>query len=75
MSMEVQSKLNELRKQISQRLAITELEREIRQMEVDLDYHRKMTRILEETLQEQQHLLARMQKKNHREFAGGCTNE
>jgi len=69
--MEVQSKLNELRKQISQRLAITELEREIRQMEVDLDYHRKMTRILEETLQEQQHLLARMQKKKSSRICRG----
>ena len=61
--------------QISQRLAMIDLERNIRHMETDLEYHRKNTRIFEETLEEQQQLLARMQKKNRREFAGGCTNE
>lgn len=55
--------MDTLRKQLSERLAVTDLERDIIHMEADLNYHRKKTRILEETLQEQQHLLARLQRR------------
>jgi len=61
--------------QFNQRLEMISIERDIRHMETELAYHRENTRIFEEKLQKQQHILGRMQRKIQREFKGDCTNE
>ncbi len=58
--------VGQLRKTLPKRLDIVSLEHEIHRMEADLDYHRKKTRIFEETLMEQQYILSKLQKRyNH----------
>lgn len=54
----------QLRKILPRRIDIVNLEHEIQRMEADLNLHREKVRIFEETLQEQQYILSRMQKKD-----------
>ncbi len=54
----------QLRKTLPRRLDIVNLEHEIQRMEADLNLHREKVRIFEETLQEQQYILSRLQKRD-----------
>ncbi len=56
----------QLRKTLPKRLDIVNLEYEIQRMEADLNFHREKVRIFEETLQEQQYILSRLQKRDNR---------
>lgn len=49
-----------LRQSLPKRLELSELEYEIKRMEVDMEYHRQKSRIFEETILEQQKLLAKL---------------
>lgn len=55
--------IGQLRRALSDRIRIADLEYEIQRMEADLNFHREKTRIFEETLQEQQHFLVNLQKR------------
>ncbi len=55
----------QLRKTLPRRLDIVNLEHEIQRMEADLHSYREKVRIFEETLQEQQYILSRLQKRNN----------
>ena len=55
----------QLRKAFPERIRIADLEYEIQRMEADLNFHREKTRVFEETLQEQQCVLAQMRKRQH----------
>lgn len=54
--------LGHLRKSLSKRLTIVDLEYGIQRMEAELSYHKQKTRIFEEVLREQQHILSRIQR-------------
>jgi len=49
---------------LSQRYKITELEYDIRRMEVDLDCCRAQSQLIEEAINEKQHLLERLQRRH-----------
>ena len=63
--------LDKFRESLPRRLSITDMEYEIRSMEVELVYHREKVRIFEETLQEQQKLLSELQQQEHEKYIGG----
>lgn len=67
--------VGQVRKALNERLTLTDLEYDIRRMEADLDYHRKKTKIFEETLLEQQQVLSRLRGKENEKCVGGFTNE
>ena len=61
-----------LRDTLPCRLSICDLEFEIRNMETELDYHREKSRIIEETLHEQQNVLLDIKKEHeHENCIGG----
>jgi hypothetical protein len=54
--------VGQIRRVLNERLSVTDLEWEIRRMEADLEYHKRKAKIFEETLYEQQQILAKHQK-------------
>jgi hypothetical protein len=54
--------LGHICKSLSKQLIIIDVEHEIQRMEAELSYHKKKTRIFEESLREQQHILSRLQR-------------
>ena len=54
--------LGNLRKSLSKRLTIVDVEYGIQRMEAELSYHKQKTSIFEEVLREQQHILSRLQR-------------
>lgn len=57
--------IGQLRRTLSERIRIVDLEYEIQRMEADLNFHREKTKVFEETLQEQQCVLAQLRKRQH----------
>ena len=63
--------LNEINKSLTKRLAILEIEYEIQRDEAELSYNKKKTRILEEVIREQQHILSRLKRIEIENCLGG----